>query len=377
MQTTTWRRFDVPFFLVMLVLMVVGESMIYSAYGVSPLDGGEPLWENPVVRQSVFGVIGLVVYLVVAILDYHILVSLSRGIYLFAIGILAITLAIGSVSFGARSWLAFQAFDIQPSELCKVLMIIVLARHLGREQSELENVRPLLVSAALLLAPVLLIYLQPDFGTALILLATWLGMVFLSGVRWRHLLLLVGIAAVIAPLAWSQIEGYMRDRILLFLFPDNDPSGASYNVTQALISIGSGGLWGKGFRQGTQSQLHFLRVRHTDFVFSVLAEEMGFVGATLMLALFAFLVLRLVRIANMAADRHGQLIVAGVASMVLAQTLINLGMNVNVLPVTGLPLPLVSYGGSSLLTVLFALGLAQSVAIRARPDGALVGAGNR
>jgi rod shape determining protein RodA len=218
----------------------------------------------------------------------------------------------------------------------------------------------------MLVAPVALIYVQPDFGTALIVAITWLGMVFLSGVRLRHLLALPLVGALAAPLVWVRLKDYQRDRVLMFVLPGYDPSGASYNITQALISIGSGGWWGKGFRQGTQSQLQFLRVRHTDFIFSVLAEELGFLGSVLTLALFAILILRLLRIARLARDNYGQLLAAGVAVMILSQSVINLGMNANLLPVTGLPLPLVSYGGSSLISTLLALGLAQSVILRHR-----------
>ena len=361
---TVWRHFDIALFLATLALVLTGGVMIYSAQEVSLPAGGQDLLEKALYRQGLFAGVGLVLYLISASVDYRVLASLSRWVYLFAVVTLGATLTIGSVSFGARSWLDFQTFDVQPSELCKVLMIVVLAKCLSSDQVSLESLRPFFVSVLLVMLPVLLIYMQPDFGTALILLVTWAGMVFLAGVRWRHMVMLAFVVAIAAPLAWSQLQGYMRERIVMFLFPGQDPSGASYNVTQALISIGSGGFWGKGLLRGTQSQLHFLRVRHTDFIFSVLAEELGFLGSMLFLSLFAFLILRLVRIAATAEDGFGRLIVAGVAVMLLVQTLIHLGMNANLLPVTGLPLPLVSYGGSSLITTLLALGLAQSVGMR-------------
>lgn len=364
LHRAVWRHFDIALFLVTLALVLIGGVMIYSAHEASLPAGDQAPLENAVYRQVLFAGMGLVLYLAGASVDYRVLYSLSRWVYLCVVIALGATLTVGSVSFGARSWLAFQTFDVQPSELAKVLMIVVLARSLSSDQESLESARPLLVSIVLVVLPFLLIYLQPDFGTALILLVTWAGMAFLAGVRWRHMFLLGCIVAIAAPLAWSRLEGYMRERVVMFFFPGEDRSGASYNVTQALISIGSGGVWGKGLLQGTQSQLHFLRVRHTDFIFSVLAEELGFVGSMLFLSLFAFLILRLVRIAAMAEDGFGRLIVAGVAVMLLAQALIHLGMNANLLPVTGLPLPLVSYGGSSLVTTLLALGLAQSVAIR-------------
>lgn len=364
MQNGAWRRFDIPLLLITLALIIIGEVMIYSAYEASLPLGDRPLKENTVFRQGLFAAGGLVAYLIAAAMDYRALVSLWRWLYLVALAVLGITQSVGFISFGAQSWLDLRAFGVQPSELCKVLMILVLAHWLGREQRDLESSAPLFVSLLLILPPVGLIYMQPDFGTALILFAIWIGMVYLAGVRLRHLFVLACAGGVTAPVVWFQMKPYMRDRIVTFFLPGDDPSGASYNVTQALISIGSGGFWGKGLLHGTQSQLYFLRVRHTDFIFSVLAEELGFLGSFLLIALFAALVSRLLSIASQAPDRQGQLLASGVATMILVQALINMGMNANLLPVTGLPLPLVSYGGSSLVTTLLALGLVQSVAMR-------------
>ncbi|MBN1401481.1 MAG: rod shape-determining protein RodA [Anaerolineae bacterium] len=364
MVVSSWRRFDWPLFAATVILMLIGGAMIYSAYEINVESPGSGLLDNLVFRQGLFGVVGLILYFAAAAIDYHRLLSLSRWIYLFIVFILGITLLVGRIAFGAQSWIELRQFAPQPSEFAKVLMVFVLARQLSSDQVDLERPWPLLRSMLMSVPPVLLIYLQPDFGTALILLTTWLGLVFLSGVRWRHLAILALVAAVLAPVLWFQLEGYMRERFVTFLFPDQDPSGASYNVNQALISIGSGGWWGKGPLRGPQTQLYFLRVRHTDFIFSVLAEEMGFLGSLLLIALFAFVILRLVRVAWSARDSYGRLVAGGVAIMILVQTLINLGMNANLMPVTGLPLPLVSYGGSSLITTLLALGTAQSVAAR-------------
>jgi rod shape determining protein RodA len=373
MQKGDWRRLDLLLLLIALALIVIGEFMIYSAYESSFAGSGQPLGDNLVFRQAVFAVAGLVALLIAAAVDYRVLVALWRWIYLFILTALGITLGLGFTSFGAQSWVDLQAFGVQPSELGKVLMLLVLAFWLGRESRDLESSGPFWISLLLMLPPVALIYVQPDFGTALILMAAWVGMVYLAGVRFRHLLVLGFLGAAALPVLWFQMQPYMRDRIINFFLPSDDPSGASYNITQALISIGSGGFWGKGYRHGTQSQLHFLRVRHTDFIFSVLAEEFGFLGSLLLIVLFAALVFRLLHIAARAPDRLGRILVAGVASMILAQSFINIGMNANLLPVTGLPLPLVSYGGSSLMTTLLALGLAQSVAMRSgQPDSPLL-----
>ncbi len=367
MRLGVWRHFDIPLFLIILVLVLVGCLMVYSAYEASRPAVERSLWENVAFRQAFFAGIGLCFYLLMAAIDYRLLVRFWRWGYLAALGLLLLTRAAGSVSFGAQSWLRFEFFNVQASELCKVIMILTLARVLSGDHYDLNGALPLALSIALLVPPLILIYLQPDFGTALILGAIWAGMVVLAGVRWPHLLILGMIGAALAPLIWFRLEPYMQQRILHFFFPDSDPTGASYNVNQALISIGSGGWWGKGLFHGTQSQLQFLRVRHTDFIFSVLAEETGFVGASFLVILFILLILRLMRVARLAPDHDGRLIASGVAVMIFTQTFINIGMNANILPVTGLPLPLVSYGGSALVTLLLALGIVQSVAMRHKP----------
>ncbi len=364
---TIWRHFDLLHLLSMLLLVAIGLVMIYSSYDTA-LPDNTPFLMRAAMRQALFALLGFGLYLFAAAIDYQVLDTLSIWLYAPVLVLLAITLVLGRTDSGASRWLtANEYFDVQTSELAKIVMILLLARYLGRGREALESPRPFLLSILMLLPPLALIYIQPNFGQTAMLLAIWLGMAFLAGVRWRHLLLLVTMGLLIAPVAWFRFESYMRGRIIMFLFPGQDPSGASYNVNQALISIGSGGWLGKGILRGTQSQLHFLRVRHTDFIFSVLAEEMGFLGALLLLALYATLIMRLVRIAKTTPDTYGRLVVVGVACMLFVQTVINVGFNVSILPVTGLPLPLVSYGGSSLVTMMLALGLTQSVAMRSKP----------
>lgn len=367
-----WRRFDWLAFLVTVLLLVTGGLMIYSSYERNMPTANDLVWENAVVRQAAFAGIGLVLYVALTVLDYDLWLRLYRWVYASILVLLGATQILGYTRFGAQSWFQFERFDVQSSELCKVLMILVLAQVLGRSQRKLESPLPFFQALGLMLPPVVLIYLQPDFGTAVIVVATCAGIIYLSGVRWRHMLLVMILLAAAAPLIWFSLEDYMRGRVLSFILPGADSSGDSYNINQALISIGSGGWWGRGLFQGTQTQLYFLRVRHTDFIFSVLAEELGFVGATTLVILFGLLITSLVRTALRARDPGGRLIAGGVATMIMVQALINMGMNANLLPVTGLPLPLVSYGGSSLVTTLLALGLAQSVAVRRpQPDSRL------
>jgi rod shape determining protein RodA len=358
------RRFDWVVFLLMLVVIGIGLVMINSAYQM-PASGEATDWaDNLVLRQLFFAGIGLALYFVLAVVDYRVLVANARWVFLATLAILVVTLIVANPTFGTSAWLDVGIFGIQPSELSKVFVIIVLARILGESQRRLETVIPLLQSAVALGVPAALVYLQSDLGMVLLLAITWAGMVFVSGVRWRHLLGLGAVGAAALPVVWFRLEDYMRGRVSDFMNPGQDPSGSSYNIIQALISIGSGGWWGKGYLQGSQSQLRFLRVRHTDFIFSVLCEEFGFAGALVLILLFAALFMRLLRIAQGAPDGPGRLLVSGVTIVLFAQVFINMAVNANLLPVTGLPLPMVSYGGSSLITTMIALGLAQSVAMR-------------
>jgi rod shape determining protein RodA len=366
-KVSIWRRFDFLLLAITATLVVLGLVMIYSAYEYSIPKEGRIWSDNLVIRQAIFGAIGFGLFILATVFDYRHILNLTRILYIGVMLVLVATAIFGHTSFGAQSWLRIQDQALQPSELAKVLVILVVANVLGVEDQKLEKLSPLVYSLLVVLPPAVLIYLQPDFGTAMILMASWVAMVFLAGVRWRHLALLTGIAAVAAPILWFRLKDYQRDRILGFLYPAQATSQDSYNIRQALISIGSGGWWGKGLLQGTQSQLYFLRVRHTDFIFSVWAEEMGFVGALVLIALFVFLIWRLARIAMAARDNKGRLLAAGVAAMIFIQAFICLGMNANIMPVTGLPLPLVSYGGSSLVATLLALGLAENVAIRSKP----------
>ncbi len=288
---------------------------------------------------------------------------LHNPLYVLVLGILGAIFVIGQVSGGSQRWLGEGA--VQPSELSKILIVIVLAKFLADHEDQLDQIGTVLTSLGVVAVPMLLIYLQPDLGTALTMVAIWAAMVWLAGMRFRHLALLVITGLGALPLVWMNLEEYMQQRLLLFLNPAGDPD-SYFNVHQALVSIGSGGWFGKGLTKGSQSQLHFLRVRHTDFIFAVTAEELGFLGAMLMIGLLFFLLWRIVRIAERARDTFGRLLAAGVGGLVLFQGVINIGMNLGLMPVTGIPLPFVSYGGSSFLTLMLGIGLVESVAMRRR-----------
>ncbi len=287
--------------------------------------------------------------------------TLRNSFYVFVLAILGIILVIGQVAGGSQRWLG--AGQVQPSELSKILVIVILAKFLADREDRLDQIGTVVISMGIIALPMILIYLQPDLGTALTLLAIWAAMMWMYGTRFRHLALLVAAGVAILPLAWFGLADYMRARILLFVNPAGDPD-SYFNVYQSLVSIGSGGWVGKGLTHGTQSQLHFLRVRHTDFIFAVTAEELGFVGAVTMILLVLLLLWRTLQVAERSRDTFGRLIAAGMAGVILFQSVVNIGMNLGVMPVTGIPLPFVSYGGSSYLTLMLGMGLVESVAMR-------------
>lgn len=360
MGRSFWRDFDWVLLALTLTAIAIGVAMIYSAdgWGDSACPGALPC----AARQAVYAAGGLVLLLLVAAMDYRFLRVIGWLSYLAAIGLLAVVLAAGSVAGGSQRWLQLPWLPVQPSELAKLLVVIALAKYMA--EHDVRRAPHLLVSLGLAVVPGVLIYLQPDLGTALSLLLIWLAMAFVAGMRFLHagLLALTGVMAL--PIALSTLQGYMLQRIALFLSPVRDPLGAGFNITQALIAIGSGGLLGRGYGSGTQSQLRFLRVRHTDFIFSVLAEELGFVGAAVLFLILALLILRVVRAANLARDGFGRLIAVGVATIILLQSFVNIAVNMDLIPATGMPLPFVSYGGSSLVTLLIGLGLVQSIVLR-------------
>ena len=361
MRKRGWRSFDLLLLIVTIVIIGIGVALIYSA--TISTEVSDKLSERSFFRQMMFGTSGLLILLLVSAIDYHLLESVHWFVYLATISILGLVFVMGQSSFGAQSWLTIRR-AIQPSELAKVLMIVFLAKYLADREEQMHDPRWIAFSAALMIPPVFLIYRQPDLGTALVLVGIWLGMVFAANTRFLHLALLGMGTAATAPVVWFSLKDYMRERILVFLNPANDVSGISYNAQQALISIGSGGWFGKGFLHGTQSQLYFLRVRHTDYVFSVLGEELGFVGALVLLLLLLILLWRILRAASLARDAFGRLIACGVATMLFVQSFVNIAVNVGILPVTGLTLPLVSYGGSSLWATLLGIGLVESVVMR-------------
>ncbi|HQE92497.1 MAG TPA: FtsW/RodA/SpoVE family cell cycle protein [Anaerolineae bacterium] len=358
MRTSPWEHFDWGLLLIAVLLAVIGLLMIYSATrGATDL---ADTWR----KQAVYVAIGVVVMFLVAFINYRWLESLQWPLYILTIGLLVFTLLFGRSEIGdVRRFIYIGGVSIQPAFPALVLLIVSQASLLARHAPSPPGIQELVVSFMMTALAAVLVFKQPNLSTATLYIATWVVMIFASGVPLRYLQGIGIVGLIAAPILWTNMDDYMRQRIFNFFDPTADPA-AYFNIKQALISIGSGGLMGKGFATGTQSQLHFLRVRHTDFIFSVVCEELGFVGAVLILLIFGLLLWRLLRIAANAADATGQLMVTGVITYIFYQLLINVGMNLSVIPVAGLPLPFISSGGSALVITFVGLGLAESVAMR-------------
>ena len=349
-----------------MALVFYGLAVIYSATWVPPEQ--RSLVDDPFYRQVLFTVISFVMMLVIINMDYHFLSNLAMPCYLVAVGLLGATLAIGTAMHGAQRWLAGGA--IQPSEVAKLLLIVAWAKWMADHEDQLKDLRYVAFSAGLLLVPFALTFKQPDLGTALVMGAIWLGMMIMAGMRVSHIIILL-LTVVDALMIGMEtiLHDYQQNRFKVFIDPFSDGCngcGDGYNIIQAMTAIGSGGLWGKGYLAGTQSQLQFLRVQHADFIFSVVAEELGFIGSVLLMILFVALLFRVLKIASKAGDTFGRLLAIGVASMIFFQFFINIGMNLKLVPAVGIPLPFISSGGSSLMTTLLSLGMLQSIIMRRR-----------
>jgi rod shape determining protein RodA len=357
MDRKIWRNFDFVLLAATVLLIASGIAMIYSATLDTP-----DLQDLPR-RQSIWALVGLVLLLLVAAVDYRFLENLQKPLYALIIASLLLVLFVGQTTYGAQRWISGASF--QPSELAKVLVIVTLAQFLAQREKDIGRFRYILISIVYVAVPMGLIYLQPHLGTVIVLAVVWLIMVLMAGMRLLHLGFLGLVGVLSTPLIWLSLKDYMQERLLMYINPAQNPA-ARYNIDQALISIGSGGWLGKGYASGSQSQLHFLRVRHTDFIFSVIGEEMGFVGTLFLFVLIGVVLWRILRAASLARDSFGRLIACGVAALIFFQSLVNVGMNLGLLPVIGIPLPFISSGGSSLITLLLAEGLVQSVVMRHR-----------
>ncbi len=356
-----YHYFDWLLVLAPVIITSIGIVMIYNTTSITPGLDTSDLLHDITFRQIVYAVFGVVVIFSLSALDYHIYAALRWPIYAGIVALLAVVLAIGQITHGAQRWIDLSFFQLQPSELSKLALVLVLAKFLADHEREISHWRTLLISLGLIGLPMGLVYFEPDLGTTLILGFIWLMMLMAAGLDWKYIALLVLVSIILLPLIWLTLQPYQRDRVLTFLNPNADPTGSGYNLIQARIAIGSGGIWGRGVGFGTQSQLRFLRIRHTDFIFSVIGEELGLWGGIFFFAVFAFIILRLLRAAMIAHSTYGRLIAVGFAAALFFQSFVNLGMNLGLMPVTGIPLPFVSSGGSSLITFMMMVGIVESI----------------
>jgi rod shape determining protein RodA len=342
--------------------------MIHSATCGSPCGGLLPL-SSFAVRQGLSAAAGIAMLLVISLVDYRWYRSYAFHAYGFALALLVLVLIIGRSGadddYGSRRWISLGVFDLQASEVAKLGVLVAVARVLSDKREGPLTFRRLMISLAMVALPVVLVFLEPDLGTSVSYLMMWGAMMLVAGIRWRHGIALVTAALLSLPLIWLSMREYMRERLLTFIATLVDLEHAAfdegYNVLQARISIGSGGLFGRGYLEGYQSQLGYLPITQSDFIFSAAAEEFGFIGTTVLFCMFIMLLFRVTRAADLSRDDFGRLLVFGIGAMMLFQAVANLGANLTLLPVTGVPLPFISYGRTSLLVNLAALGIVQSV----------------
>jgi rod shape determining protein RodA len=357
--TTNWSNFDYSMVVCLLVLIGFGLVSIWSAGG-----GGAVTMSHPVFRQIVYMIIGVPVLIGMTLLDYRYVKTFSWFIYGASLLLLASLMVMGTTIGGATRWLLFGPITIQPSEIAKLAVIISLAVFIAERRHEMDRFINFVLSGIIVAIPAALVYLQPDLGTTGVFAFIWLTMMLIARTRLIYIVGTVLLAIPTALFAWMfLLQDYMRNRLLISFSPERDVLGAGYNIIQAQITIGSGGLLGHGLSGGTQSQMDLLRVRTTDFIFAHAMGMFGFIGAIALFTVIGLLLWRMMRVAQDTQDPFGQLLAAGVTAMIFFQAFVNIGMNVGIMPVTGIPLPFVSLGGSSLWTSLAAVGLLQSVRI--------------
>ena len=315
-------------------------------------------------KQLASSIIGLTALFFLAFYDYRAFNGNSTKLYFGVLILLLLVMLWGKTIRGTTGWIGVGSFHIQPVELAKLILIIFLASFITKKRSRLSIVARIITSIVLTFIPVFLILKQPDFGSAVIIVGVWAIMLLVSGINKKSIAVLSLIGIISAFSGWFILKDYQKERLVNFINPYEDPRGSGYNVIQSIVAVGSGGMFGKGLGHGSQSQLNFLPERHTDFIFAVIAEELGFLGAGVVFSLFGIIFWRMKRIALSAKDNFGYLLSIGIVVMLFLQVLINSGMNIGVMPVTGVPLPFLSYGGSSLVIVLASVGIMQSIYLR-------------
>lgn len=340
----------------MILLVSIGILMMYSTSSTLDVGAG-----SSVFRQFIYALVGLVFFLGIIFLNYKVILHFSFLLYLFLIFLLLITFVLGIETRGSVRWIDLKFFTLQASEVAKPILVLVLSSFFVRFSP--RKWRNIGLSFLIILLPAFFIFKEPDLGSALVLIVIWLGLLYLSGLKIRDLVILCLVIVISIPLGFHFLKDYQKDRLFTFLNPTSDPLGSGYNLVQSIIAVGSGQVTGRGFGRGTQSHLNFLPEQKTDFIFATSAEELGFVGIALIIILFAILITRILRIASRAENKVGKLICYGSVIVISTQLFVNAGMNMGLVPVTGITLPFISFGGSSLISMIILLALVQSVHI--------------
>jgi len=354
-------NFDWTLLILVFVIGFIGLLNIYSA-GRSLYDFKQ---ETLYVKQAQWIIIGLVFMVITLCIDYRFICQSAYIIYAFSVGLLILVAIYGYATHGSQRWIALGGFFFQPSELVKLSMILALAKYFSASTLNTSySLRDLLIPFLIVLIPFLFIIKQPDLGTALILVILFFSIIFFVGIKWKSLLIAVSSTLILTPIGWFLLKDYQKERILTFFDPERDPLGSGYHIIQSIIAIGSGRVLGKGYLKGTQTQLKFLPVQQTDFVFSVFAEEWGFLGGLILMTLFLTLILWCLKTALHSRDQMGMMLSIGVTMLLFWEVFINIGMVLGVLPVVGIPLPFFSYGGSSMIVLMTSLGLVMNVRMR-------------
>jgi len=359
-----WRDFDVQLFVYAVLLATLGLTMAYSNTAAQ-LGGEVGQGGTTFVRGVVWAVVALVAFAAATAFDYTWLKAFSWPIYLINLGLLVASLALGSSDAVSARWVSIFGLQFQFSEIAKILMIVVLARYLADNDRRLDSLAAIVGACLIVIPPWVLVLLQPDLGTSLVFIAVLVGMLFMGGASLRWLGALAAATLAALPLIWTYIlHDYQRERLTSFLDPAKDPLGAGFQLLTAQRAVSDGGMLGAGLTNGAQSQSNLLPVQATDFVFAVLAEELGFIGCVVVFLLFAALLWRILAIAWRSRDPFGLMVGAGVASMILFQIVVNVGMVLGVMPITGIPLPFITHGGASLVSIAIGLGILESIAMR-------------
>ena len=356
------QNFDWVLLLLLVLIGTVSVLNLYSATYPIKHTGGSQIFT----KQIYWFLIGFAAFFIMTAFDYHILERLAYPAYFLSLSLLILVLVLGKVVSGSQRWLSLGGITFQPSELAKITLVITLAKYFSQRGEYLSEyrLRDLWQPFLLVALPCALIIKEPDLGTALVLAIVSFSIILFAKIKWKSLVILVVTFLFSAPFIWFSLKEYQQRRILTFLSPDMDPLGAGYHINQSKIAIGSGLFWGKGFLKGTQTRLHFLPEQHTDFAFSVLAEEWGFVGSLALLLLYLFLILWGIHIAKNSKDRFGAILALGIVSIVFWELAINVSMTTGLLPVVGIPLVMFSYGGSSVVSTMAGMGLLMNISMR-------------